>query len=82
MIAYTKEIIYDCFKYLNVCKASKANSPYKCFNSQTRKMAIANAEIFINYRSKKISLRAIREIGPTEEILWNYGKDYPYPKHD
>ena len=83
MIAYTNDIVYDCYKYclhLHVCKASKANSPHKCFNINTQQMAVANAKLSINYKTKKLSLKAIKDISPTEEILWDYGSKYDYPK--
>ena len=78
MVAYTNNIVLDCYNYLNVCKASMANCPRNCWSTTSNKMAEANAKLTID-RRRKVSLRALEDIGPNVEILWNYGSSYRYP---
>ena len=79
MVAYTNTVILDSFNYLHVCKASRANCPLKCFNNRTRTMASENAKLVVDRNRRKISLRAIIDIAPHNEILWKYGPQYKYP---
>ena len=79
MIAYTNDIVLDSYNYLNVCKASMANCPRNCWDSVRRCLADTNAKLTIDRRRRKMSLRAIVDIGPMTEILWNYGNSYRYP---
>lgn len=78
-VKYERGCLLDCYKYLHVCKCSYANSPVNCFDTHTGTNAISNATISIDYKRKKISLKATHDIGPDTEILFNYGPDYIYP---
>ena len=79
MIAYTNDIVYDSYNFLSVCKASMANCPRNCYDSNRRCSAEANARLTIDRRRRRLSLRALVDIGPMTEILWNYGVSYRYP---
>ena len=79
MIAYTNDIVYDSYNFLSVCKASMANCPRNCYDSNRRCSAEANARLTIDRKRRRLSLRALNDIGPMTEILWNYGVSYRYP---
>jgi hypothetical protein len=71
--------VLDCYGFTDRCKASMANSPYKCKNISTNEMAVANAKLSIDNIRKKTRLIATKDIGPDNEIFWNYGRFYRYP---
>jgi hypothetical protein len=79
-----KEIELDLFldssRFLQKCKASKANSPFKCIVASTRRPAVANAKLLINTRNKRVSLVAVKAIGPGDEILFEYDEGFIFPQ--
>jgi hypothetical protein len=69
--------LLDCYPYLDRCKASMANSPYKCKNIVTGAMAVSNCKLSYDLSRKRVRLVATtKDIGPHTEILWNYGQRY------
>lgn len=64
---------YDQWKQ-NKCLASYANSPYKCVQKKEGyPLAIANSKLFINHRSKQVSLVCnIAKLEANLEILYSY----------
>ena len=79
MIKIRNDVVLDTYPYLDLCKASMANCPYKCLNTITNSPAKANAKLVHDNKRRKYRLVSIEEIPPGEEILWDYGKDYKYP---
>ena len=79
MIRVRSDVVLDSYPYLNVCKASIANSPYQCLDITTNSRAKANAKLVNDTRRRKYRLVSIEEIPPGAEILWDYGKDYKFP---
>jgi hypothetical protein len=71
--------VLDCQPFLNVCKASFANSPYKCINNISRVEVVANTKFSYDSIRRKARLIAIVEIPPDTEILWLYSPHYRYP---
>jgi hypothetical protein len=79
MIEVRSNVILDSYPYIHVCKASMANSPYKCLDITTNCHAKPNAKLVHDHIRRKYRLQAIAEIPPGSEILWDYGKEYRYP---
>ena len=76
MIEVRGDRLLDCYNYLDVCKASMANSPRHCINVNTKEKAIANARLVIDTMRKKYKLVCKSDIGLGEEIIWDYGLQY------
>ncbi len=79
IIALTNEEFLNCWNFRHVCMASYANDPRRCWNILLGKQAKANCKCTMNPRDKSVSLKAIRDIGAHQEILWIYGDKYVFP---
>ena len=71
----------DCFlNCLNYkCKASKANSNTRAFNTSTGRAAIPNSRMIWSTHEIRIRLVATRYIPMHSEIITNYGSGFRYP---
>jgi hypothetical protein len=54
--------VLDCQPFLNICKASFANSPYKCLSKVSRVEAVANAQLSYDHIRRKARLIASVEM--------------------
>ena len=74
-------IVLDCYDNhrASLCKASWSNCPSNCFDTVTKKMAKANAYITVDKNKNIVQLRALTNILPHTEILWDYQDEYIYP---
>jgi len=64
------------------CKASKANSNFKAFNTVTGRGALMNARMIWSNSSAsvvRVRLEATKFIQMHTEIITNYGKGFRYP---
>jgi hypothetical protein len=72
----------DCFNYLTTCKASFANSPYRCMKHGTPLFAAANCFVEISQNRGKMTLKCLVDRIPANtELLWEYEDSYEYPDH-
>ena len=78
-VNFCRGVRLDCYNFKHVCKVSFANSPKNCYNTNTGAKAISNAIIVIDSKGKNVYLRAIKDIGPNDEILYDYGPRYEFP---
>jgi len=74
----------DCYEKSSrgLCKASKANSNTRCFNTVTQTGAIVNAKMVMHSISNgevRVRLKAVRKIAMHTEIITNYGRGFRYP---
>jgi len=79
--------ILDCYDYKNYCLASMANDFRHCFDLETNRRAIQNADIVTVNRKRKEDdsweryafLKATKEIPPFTEVITYYGKKFRMP---
>jgi len=81
MIEVGKGLYLDCYPFRNICKASMANSVENAYDSTTQQMAKKNSYLMKNKSTKRVFLKATKNIVPHGEILYNYwydsSEDYP-----
>jgi hypothetical protein len=79
LIFINDDVMLDCYSTRGwMCMASLSNSATNCWNMVTNRKAECNAYIHIDERSE-VTLRALRDLEPGEEVVCNYGRGYIYP---
>jgi hypothetical protein len=79
MIHISDQVILDCFSTKGwLCLGSLSNSCKGCVVYKTGKKAMANSYIHIDGKCR-VTLRALRNIQPFEEIICSYGMGYVFP---
>jgi len=86
-VELNEEKILDCYDYKNYCLASMANDYRHCFDLETHRRAVQNAEIVAVNRTRKEDgswdryafLKATKEIPAYTEVITYYGKKFRIP---
>ena len=81
-IYITETVKMDCYDACvrGDCKASKANSSTRAFNSITNAMAISNAKMVSSTSGlPRVRLQASKKIPKHSEIITTYGKGFRFP---
>jgi hypothetical protein len=72
----------DCYANAKagMCKASMANSSFKCFDISNNKNAINNCQIKVNESTVTLYTAPNTAVPPNRELLWAYQRSYKYPR--
>jgi hypothetical protein len=76
--------VFDCYRFRSTCMASYANDSTACRNIGTNRPKSANCRTWIDYRRKRIFLKAgkfakgIVRIKAHTELLHDYGNSYSH----
>lgn len=86
VVEVEKKMLYlNCYGKFKqgLCYASFANDHRNCVvaGSDSEYETAPNAKLVVEPRTKRVYLRAMRDIAVGEEILWNYGDDF-FPSQD
>jgi hypothetical protein len=83
MIKISKSQVLDCRPNFvrGKCMASFANSPKRCFDTATGRLAIKNANLTVGLLSSGVwraKLTAFGKINPSREIMYSYQSEYKF----
>jgi hypothetical protein len=70
---FTNSLVYDCYNFKTVCKASMANTCRGLFHIVSGSAATNNAEIHVDVVRRRVRLVATMDIPANTEIMTPYG---------